>query len=216
MARFAPWVCAIGLLWPSLALAEEATTDDEVSSLTPPPINTPYLQYGVSFTGELVTSAGPMCSTAGVPGGPPCILGSGGGVAVRVGRRAAGPWYIGGAYELSKQDPSNLYRLATLQQVRGELRYYIPTGWVTTPYASAGLGLAGYGNEGGIDTAGPLAFGAFGAEVQLSRRTVAGIALAYRTIYFWPFEDPTRLFRRDAGVAQMIGLDLILEARDPL
>jgi hypothetical protein len=177
----------------------------------PPPLNTPYLQYGVSLTAEFLASAGRMCDVASEP----CILGSGGGIAVRIGKRTASPWYFGGAYELSKQDPNKLYRLAILQQARVEARYYLDTGRDVQPYGHFGGGAAGYGNEWGIDTYGPMGFLALGAEVQLSRKRVVGASLAYRMMHLSSFTDSSRT-PREAGIVQFIGLDLILEARDPL
>ena len=106
----------------------------------------------------------------------PCILGPGGGVAVRVGWRGTGALYFGGAYELSKQDPNKLLRLAILQQARAEGRYYFVSGRDTEPYLSAGSGVAGYGNEWGVDTWGPAAFVGLGVETQITRRTVVGVA----------------------------------------
>ena len=90
----------------------------------PPPTNIPYWQYGVSLVSEGVIDSGAICSDPKQP----CIFGSGAGIAIRLGVRTAGPWYFGGAYELSKQDPNNLYRLAILQQLRAEARYYLDTG----------------------------------------------------------------------------------------
>jgi hypothetical protein len=195
--------------------AEGETGEALARNSKPPPLNVTYLQYGVSFTGEFVAAAGPICKNAGIGGNAPCIFGSGGGVAIRVGYRSAGPWYLGGAYELSKQDPSQLYRLAILQQLRGEARYYVPTGWDASPFGSAGFGVAVYGNEGSIDTVAPSVFAAIGAEAQLSRRVVVGVALAYRALYFTSFTD-TSGTSREAGIASVVGLDLSLEARDPL
>ena len=191
-------------------------TEAPASTTAPAAININYIQYGVAFTGEFVTSPGPLCDSvpAGKPA-PPCILGSGGGVAVRVGWRSAGPWLFGGAYELSKQSPNSLYRLAILQQLRGEARYYIHTGRDTTPYLSGGGGFAGYGNEGGLDTLGFAAFASIGTETQISRRTVFGVGLAYRLLYLQGYQDPAGNDRA-AGVSQMLGFDLLLEARDPL
>jgi len=198
------------LAWPS-----EVETSEAVAPPTaPPPTNINYIQYGVSFTGEFVAAPGHICANAGTAGNAPCIFGSGGGVAIRVGYRSAGPWYFGGAYELSKQDPNQLYRLAILQQLRGETRYYFPTGWDTSPFVSGGLGVAVYGNEGAIDTVAPSIFAAVGAETQLSRRMVVGVALAYRLLYFTAFTDSSGT-ARSAGLAQVVGLDLSLEARDP-
>lgn len=183
----------------------------ELEKAPPPPSNIVYLQYGVAFTAETVVAAGPICDNAAVP----CILGPGGGIAIRVGYRGAGPLYLGGAYEFSKQDPNKLYRLAILQQARFEGRYYVATGRVTEPYAAFGGGVAGYGNEWSMDTWGPTASLGGGVEFQISRRTVVGLGLAYRLMWFHEFTD-TSGADRGAGVAQVLGLDLVLEQRDPV
>ncbi len=183
----------------------------DLQNAPPPPTNVVYLQYGVALTAEVVSAAGPICDNLAVP----CILGPGGGVAVRVGWRGTGAWYLGGAYELSKQDPNKLLRLAILQQARAEARYYFVSGRDTEPYLAGGLGVAGYGNEWGVDTWGPAGFLGLGLETQITRRTVIGVALAYRLLYFQRFTDTTGA-GRDAGLAQLIGLDFVLEQRDPI
>ena len=183
----------------------------DLQNAPPPPTNVVFLQYGVAFTAEVVSAAGPICDNVTVP----CIIGPGGGVAVRAGWRGAGPLYIGGAYELSKQDPNKLLRLAILQQARAEGRYYFVSGRDTEPYLSAGAGVAGYGNEWGVDTWGPAGFGGVGVETQITRRTVVGLALAYRLIYFQEFKD-TSGAARNAGITQLVGLDLVLEQREPI
>jgi hypothetical protein len=183
----------------------------DLQNAPPPPTNVVYLQYGVALTAEVVSAAGPICDNVSVP----CILGPGGGVAVRVGWRGVGAWYLGGAYELSKQDPNKLLRLAILQQARAEARYYFVSGRDTEPYLAGGLGVAGYGNEWGVDTWGPAGFLGLGLETQITRRTVVGVALAYRLLYFQKFNDTTGA-ARDAGLAQLIGLDFVLEQRDPI
>lgn len=175
----------------------------------PPPSNVAFVQYGVAFTAEVPTAAGPICDNKTVP----CILGTGGGVAVRVGYRTAGAVYLGAAYEVSKQDPNNLYRLALLQQARAEGRYYVGTAREAYPYGGVGLGLAGYGNEWTVDTWGPAASLAVGLEVQIAQRTVVGAALAYRVAYLSRFVD-TSGAARDGGVVQVLGLDLVLEQRE--
>jgi hypothetical protein len=172
----------------------------------------PFVQYGVAFTTEFVATPGPMCAGAA---SQPCILGSGGGVVFpRVGWRSAGSWYVGGAYEISKQDAFTLYRLPILQQLRGEARYYFLIGQVLTPFLGASAGVAGYGNEWSVDTFGPDGSLTLGVEAQVSRRTVVGLALNYRSIYFRSFEDSSTTFRQ-GGLAQLLGLDLQLEVRDP-
>jgi hypothetical protein len=183
----------------------------DLQNAPPPPTNVVYLQYGVALTAEVVSAAGPICDNVNVP----CIIGPGGGVAVRVGWRGIGALYLGGAYELSKQDPNKLFRLAILQQARAEARYYFVSGRDTEPYLAGGLGVAGYGNEWSVDTWGPAGFGGIGVETQITRRTVVGVALAYRLLYFQEFKD-TSGAARDAGIAQLVGLDLVLEQRDPI
>jgi hypothetical protein len=196
---------------PTAADGEPPAPFVDTEKAPPPPTNVVYLQYGVALTAESVTAAGPICDTPGVP----CVFGSGGGIAIRTGWRSPGVLYLGGAYEMSKQDPNNLYRLALLQQARFEARRYFPTGRELEPYASGGGGVQGYGNEWGIDTWGPGGFLGGGIEVQITRRTVVGLALAYRLLWFKSFTDTSGAFR-SAGLTQILGLDLVLEQRDPI
>ena len=179
------------------------------SASTPAHLAQAFFQYGVAFTGEFVLAPGPMC-----PAGIECILGNGGGLAVRVGWRLRSPFYFGAAYEFSKQEPSQLYRLAILQQVRAEGRYYLLTGRSTEPYVFASAGAVGYGNLWSIDTAGPTFGLGVGAEFQLSTYIVVGLSLTYRAMFFTAFRD-TAATERPAGFAHVLGVDLILETRDP-
>ena len=187
--------------------------DEEEPAPAPPPLHVPYLQYGLSLAGEFVLGRSAVCEDA--LQAPSCALNSGGGIAIRVGVRSAGRWFIGGAYEFSKQDADKLYRLAILQQARAELRYYLETGRDVEPMAIATAGVAGYGNEWALDTVGLVGSIGLGAEVQISRRAVAGVAVSYRALYLGSFTDTSETFRR-AGITSMVGVDLILEARDPL
>jgi hypothetical protein len=182
----------------------------EVSAAAPPERHA-YIQYGVAFTAEYVPSAGPICSDTTNP----CILGSGGGIAVRVGWRPGEEWYFGGAYELSKQDPNQLYRLGILQQARVEGRRYFPTNRTASPFIVAGVGLAGYGNEWAIDTWGPSAMVGAGLELQFPSGTVVGFSLVYRPIYLRSFVDTIPL-ARDGGFAHFLGFELALEKQDAL
>ena len=195
------------------ARAQSSQPDDDASAAsTASPSKTTFLQYGVAFTAEFATP-GSFCRDPQLD----CVLGSGGGIAGRAGWRSAGPWYFGGAYELSKQDPTKLYQLAILQQLRGEVRYYIDTGRDIEPFASAGVGLAGYGNEWAISTWGPEAFAALGLEVQTSSGPLIGFAVGYRPIWLQQLTVSSGGDQsRGPGFAHMIGIDLTLEARDPL
>jgi hypothetical protein len=203
--------------WPHEVGAQVAGSPDEPGTLPaqsnlPPPVGNPFIQYGVAFTTEFVATPGPMCSAAT---SQPCILGSGGGVVFpRIGWRSAGSWYVGVAYEISKQDAFTLYTLPILQQLRGEARYYFLIGQVLTPFVGASAGLAGYGNEWSVSTFGPEGSLTFGVEAQFSRDIVVGLALNYRDIYFRSFVDSSTT-PRQAGVAQLLGVDLQLEVRDP-
>jgi hypothetical protein len=181
----------------------------ELERNPPPPSHVVYFQYGVAFTGEQVVDAGPICKDLSKP----CVLGDGGGIIIRGGWRSSGPLYLGGAYELTKQDPNKLFRIAMLQQARGEARYYIATHRVTEPYASASLGVVGYGNEWKVDTYGPIGSVGGGIEYQLTQRTVVGLALNYRMAYLSTFTD-TAGSHREGGIAQLLGFDLVLEQRE--
>ncbi len=197
---------------PEPAERELSVADLAAQAPAPPPLHVPYLQYGVSLTGEFMLDSGKICQ---VPGQPACVINSGGGVAARVGVRTAGRFYFGGTYEFSKQNPDSLYRLAILQQARFETRYYLDTGHDVEPMLLGGAGIAGYGNEWNVDTGGPLAFLGAGAELQITRRTVVGLALSYRGIYLGPFTDSSGS-HREGGISSFVSLDLILEQRDPL
>jgi hypothetical protein len=178
----------------------------------PPPSVRAYLQYGVALAAEAVASAGPICSNVSN-----CILGSGGGIAIRAGWRPTDHWYMGGAYEASKQDPNQLYRLGILQQVRFEVRRYFPTGKETTPFVQLGAGAHGYGNEWGIDTWGPNGTIGVGLEVELGGPAlpVLALSLAYRPMYFQAWVDSSTL-SHNAGVAHFVALEVSLEAKDTL
>jgi hypothetical protein len=182
------------------------------TSRLPPPVDNPFIQYGVAFTTEFVASSGNMCATTPAT----CILGSGGGVVLpRLGWRFPGSWYMGVAYEMTKQDASTLYRLPILSQARAEGRYYFMIGQVLTPYVGASGGIAWYGNEWAANTFGPGASASLGVEAQVSRGTVVGLTFNYRAIYFKPFVDSSNT-AHEGSVAQLLGLELQLEVRDPV
>jgi hypothetical protein len=196
---------------PALAAGDSGATPPTESRARPPPRGQSYLQYGVAFTVEGVAAPGPICSEAVNP----CILGSGAGITIRVGWRPTEDFYIGGAYEFSKQDPNKLYRLGILQQARGELRHYFPNGRSTAPFALVGLGLATYGNEWTVDTWGPAAALGGGVEVELSGKVALGVSLGYRPVYLHAFVDSSTL-SHESGIAHFVGLELALEAQDAL
>jgi hypothetical protein len=182
----------------------------QAESLPPPGPQRAYIQYGVAFTAEAVAYAGPVCDS-----NAPCILGSGGGIDIHVGWRPTEHLYLGGAYEFSKQDANKLFRLAILQQVRAELRYYFPTGKSTRPFLLAGGGVAGYGNEWGIATWGPSATLGGGLEIEFAAGAVVALSLAYRPIYFRSFYDSTPA-QHDDGIVHFVAFEVALEAQDTL
>jgi hypothetical protein len=194
-----------------------ATASQAELPVVPPQWVRAYVQYGVGLAAEGVASAGPMCRREALIaslGGQSnnCILGSGGGVAVRVGWRPSEVFYLGGAYEMTKQDPDQLYRLGILQQARAEARRYFPTGREGAPFLLLGGGVHGYGNEWGIDTWGPDLTAGGGLEVELGG-PVLELTLAYRAMFFRSWLDTSEL-EHDAGFAHFLSFEVSLEAKD--
>jgi hypothetical protein len=206
-------VLAIGIgLAAGDAHAQNAASIVESKSIVaPPPSEHAYIQYGVALSAEIVADAGPACA------GPSsfCILGSGGGVVARAGWRPSEILYVGGAYEMTKQDPHQLYRLGILQQVRAEMRRYFPTGRDASPFLLLAAGLGSYGNEWlPVDTWGPSATLGGGLEVQLGP-SVFVVSVAYRPMYLHGWADSSGL-SHDAGIAHFVVLEAAVEAQENL
>jgi len=203
-------LCAARILSSSAAAAAEPVQG-------PPPSSLDYYQYGVALVGETVGSAADVCPQASAA---PCIFGGGGGLAIRVGYRSRGPWFGAGVYEFSRHNSSNLLRLAILQQLRGEARYYVDYGSRLAPYLAVGGGLAAYGSEWGVLTAGLVATLGAGLEFQITQSTVIGFAPMYRAFVLRNFTDSAGQHRADQyfgfGLAHVIALELVFEVRDPL
>jgi len=195
-------------------------------SQRPPPNNVEYFQYGVAVALEKLASGGDVCPTPTTTTGEisktptPCILGSGGGLAIRMGYRSRGPWFLGGAYEFTRMDSGNLLRLGILQQLRGEARYYLDAGNRTTPYGTLGFGAVFYGNEWKVSSGGAMLTAGLGLEFRITQSTVIGLALGYRGFLFHNWTDSTGQVRADQylgfGFAHTVGLEFILELRSPL
>ena len=178
----------------------------------PPPLHVEYLQYGVALAANARLSPGATCPEDAVA---PCILGSGGGLVVRVGWRPPGPWYVGGAYEFANMDSGNLYRLGILQQARAEMRYVPETGLRSAPYAAWGLGAFGYGNEWMMETGGGVAFLGGGVEFEVTRFALVGVALAYTPMLIAGWTD-TADQERELSLAQFMRFELTFELRSEL
>jgi hypothetical protein len=199
-------------------VTEFAQPDASLPTPTPPPISSHYLQYGVALTGETVASAGQVCPRG--PNNLPCILGDGGGLLIRVGYRARGLWYLGGAYEFSRQDSANLLRLAILQQLRAELRVHLTRVTRLSPYLGASLGGAIYGNEWGLDTWGGVSGLGAGLAFQVTPTIVLNIAANYRQLFLRRWTDGAREVRAtgplDFGLAHIVAVEFGFEIREPL
>jgi hypothetical protein len=165
---------------------------------------------------EAVADPADVCQASATP----CILGSGGGLALRAGYRTRGPWYFGGVYELGRHDSSNLIRLAILQQLRGELRHYWEFGARTSPYLGLGVGGLLYGNEWGAETGGIVASLGIGFLFQLSEAVLVGAEVAYRPMAVRAWTDSAGEARAQSvtgfGLAHLAALELALEVRNPL
>ncbi|NRA34409.1 MAG: hypothetical protein HRU17_13805 [Polyangiaceae bacterium] len=183
----------------------------------PPPIRAHHLNYGVGIGIESMADPGDACPSGSTA---PCIIGSGLGLTVRLGYRTRGDWYVGGAYESSRQGSSNLLRLGTLQQLRAETRYYASRAYRLQPFAAGAVGVAAYGNEWAVDTVGPIAAIGAGIDFEMSRTSIVGAGISYRPIAFRGWTDGAGVRRSDAffgfGLSHMIGLEFRLELRSPL
>ena len=226
LCKKAAWFACAPPLFLFLTCVTKLASAEE--SQRPPPNNVEYFQYGVGLVVEKLASGGDVCpnqpaatgNAGAVSEQTPCILGSGGGLAIRMGYRSRGPWYVGGAYEFTRMDSSNLLRLAILQQLRGEARYYLDAGNRLTPYGALGFGAAVYGNEWNVSTAGAVLSLGGGLEFQVTQSTVIGGALGYRAFLLHSWTDSSNLERADRylgfGLAHTIGFELTLEIRSPL
>jgi hypothetical protein len=175
-------------------------------------LETGSVQYGAALTAELLASSGAICP-AGAP--LPCIIGSGGGLAVRAGYRFHSPFYIGGSYEFSKQDAHKSITLAILQQARAEARYFLAVRGLYQPFITAGTGAVAYGGQWAAETLGGMAFLGIGVELELSRTAVMAFVVSYRPILLLTWQDTVRT-ERPTGILSMVGLELALEQRVPV
>jgi hypothetical protein len=199
----------------ALAGTAEAGADHQVTPPRGPQNNS--AQVGFALAAETVVSPGSVCPASATT---PCILGSGGGVAVRFGYRLGSPWYFGGAYEFTRHDSSNVLRLAILQQLRAEARYYFEHGQRTTGFLAAGAGVHIYGNDWGADMAGGLLTVGPGVEFELSAKAVVGCMAMYRLLIPKSLHDgtsdPLAGGPLGFGLAHVFGLEFELEVRDPV
>jgi opacity protein-like surface antigen len=189
-------------------------------AVAPPPTSVEYLQYGVSLHTLTLLDGGAVCPEQAPPAFTPCILGSGGGLGLRLGYRTRGPFYFGAAFQLSRLNSSNLLRLGIQQRLTAEGRYYFDRGNRLTPYLSGALGGALYGNEFAA-TARGLALGlGVGVEYQISERTVVTLLPTYQPIFFRRFTDAIGQERAEGtlgfGLAHWLAVQVVIEVRDPL
>jgi opacity protein-like surface antigen len=210
--RFGAALAAVALLV-TLTLARAASAQTETA---PPPTSVEYLQYGVALHTLTLLDAGDVC-----PGDPSkCILGSGGGLGLRVGFRSRGPLYLGTSFQLSRLNSSNLLRFATLQRLTFDGRYYLDRGNRLTPYLQAGVGGAIFGNEFSATTGGIALSLGFGLEYQISERTVVTLLPSYQPVLLRRFTDALDRTLADGplgfGLAHWLAVQVVIEARDPL
>jgi hypothetical protein len=191
----------------TLAAPTPPTATDAVPA---PPTPRDWLQIGAALISESVTAAGGICPDRAREA---CILGSGGGVALRAGRRFQSGIWAGGVYAFSRHDAANLIKLPILQQLRFEGRWYLRQGYRVTPYVVAGGGIAAYGSEWRAETFGPIGTVGLGAEAELTQQVYAGLSLNYRAMVLGDWVDSAGQSR--GGLAHIIGLELTLETRGP-
>lgn len=183
----------------------------------PEPSSLHFVQYGVGLATESLLSPGSVCPASA---DTPCILGPGLGIALRLGYRMHGPFYIGGAYEATRHDSANILRLGILQQLRSEGRLLFDHGTRLSPYGQGSLGVAAYGNEWGADTVGPSVGLGAGLEYQASASAVVGLAVTWRGLALCSWTDGAGQQRANGfwgfGLSQWLGIELTLEIRSLL
>jgi hypothetical protein len=208
---------AFALSWAVILMLGAPPAHAQTTAVLPPPTSMEYVQYGVSLHTLTLLESGEVCPEGAKT---PCILGSGGGLGLRVGYRSRGPFYLGASFQLSRLNSSNLLRLAILQRLSAEGRYYFDRGNRLTPYLLGGLGGAIYGNEWGADAGGAAVSFGVGVEYQITERTVVGFVPTYQPIFFRRFHDSTGQLRAagplDFGLAHWLAVQVIIEVRDPL
>ena len=187
------------------------------SEFTPPNLRQHYLRYGVGLNGEFVVGSGKICPD---PDPAPCIFGSGGGVAVRVGYLSRSHWYLGGAYGFSEQNSDNLLRLAILQRLQFEAQRYLTRGNRVNPYLVMNAGLALYGNEWAATTWGVVVSSGVGADFEVNEDTLIGLNVVYQPLMLRNWQDAAGTSFADGlggfGLAQMIAVELTVALQSPL
>jgi len=211
VAGFFGTLMGVLIALPAAAQAQEAMVQEPRALEAPPvPPDPQRLVYGVGIVSEVPASAGALCRDDAT-----CIMSGGGGILVRVALATRGGLDAGFAYSLTKQGSARLYRLATLQQLRFEGRYTFSTGRTIEPFLSGGVGVAGYGNEWGLDTWAPTLSAGPGVMLELDKDAFVSVGLDYRAMRFAEFSDQTGRVRAPTLV-HMIGLRLSIEARGKL
>jgi hypothetical protein len=191
-----------------------AQTETAPAETAPPPTSVEYLQYGVSLHTLTLLHSDAVCPDDA------CIIGSGGGLGLRMGYRSRGALYLGASFQISRLNSSNLLRLAILQRLTVDGRYYFDRGNRLTPYLLASLGGAVYGNEFSATTGGLAASLGFGLEYQISERTVVTLQPVYQPVLFRRFTDALGRTLANGplgfGIAHWLAVQVVIEARDPL
>jgi hypothetical protein len=176
----------------------------------PAPDNQVSAHYGVGIVAEIPASTGRLCDDTN-----PCILGSGAGVAARLGFDTPNRRLLGIVYSVTKQDSAKLYRLATLQQLRAEGRLGFNTHRIFEPFVLGGLGAAAYGNEWAIDTYGPLISLGVGGRLEVAHAAFVALSLNYRGFRSVAFTDDSGV-SRPVALVQLVGFDISFETLDKL
>ena len=161
------------------ARAEEAIDSTLVETSlappsAPPPLDIPYLQYGVASQPSSWRAPDRCARTPSRAFSDRAAASS----------RASAARWAGRWTSAARTSCRSRTRGASIASRRCSRRApscagTTQTGLDTQPFATAGAGAVAYGNEWSVDTYGPTAFLGIGVESQLSRRTVVGLSLAY-------------------------------------
>lgn len=173
----------------------------EFAGVPSPEDDVPYGAYGISVGARIVAASGSLCPDRE---GVTCVLGTGGGFALRASRRWPTGLGIEGGYEVFAHNTGDLYDPGLVQALFASARAEVATAGRVRPFGRAGIVLAALGDSFAPDTAGAGLDVAGGLEVELSQVLAISVAGTTRALWFLPFETQDGVGRSDGGVPTLL------------
>lgn len=141
----------------------------------------------------------PLDNAALCPEGAGCVLEGGGGVGVSIERRW--PSGFGGllAYDAWFLDSDSVFELAVQQQLRGGIRYTMPTDYVFHPIFELSIGMMGLGDIFRLSTGGLLMQAFSGVETELTESVGVRMGMGLRAFSHSAFRTARDGVQRGEG-----------------